>query len=134
MRRSKFFYNRYCALNVLSRYLASPGRATNGLPLLSTDWDIPPTCVVNCGRPQVISAIVDLFVQLECSINAFLQVLITNIGGSLVRNHAINAFQYSHDPQFRYSRPSEVTPDILYDTITYPYQLSRHIFQTARLY
>ncbi len=35
------------------RYLASAGRASNGLPLLSTDWDISPTCVVKCGRPQV---------------------------------------------------------------------------------
>ena len=36
-----------------NRYLASAGRASNGLPLLSTDWDISPTCVVKCGRPQV---------------------------------------------------------------------------------
>ena len=40
-------------LSNANRYLASAGRASNGLPLLSTDWDISPTCVVKCGRPQV---------------------------------------------------------------------------------
>ena len=100
-----------------------------GLPLLSTDWDVPPTCVVNCGRPQVgvecvctfdcmcthscVYVRVCVFVCVytraytrvythACVHLTHPQVLITNIGGALVR----------------FSRPSDVTPEILYRTPT----------------